>query len=164
MLDLLRGSGDALPLIWDSFYYTVLIANFTAEYSRSNWIPYRIACTVLRDECAAAAQVVISATEAVLADLTSAEDFACGIDLSGAIAAAGTDGAGTRGTDGYAAATGMLRSTSASVDSQIANAEAAIVSAADLGEATSAAHTLASTVAARGYILRAQANLADAGT
>lgn len=52
-LDELRVAGIALPLTWDIFFYTVLIADFYADYRNGWWIPYHIICTVVRDEASA---------------------------------------------------------------------------------------------------------------
>src|ERR1035438_3000846 len=46
-LDLIRAEGSSWPLTWDWFFYTVVIARFDADYTRPNWIPYRITCTVV---------------------------------------------------------------------------------------------------------------------
>lgn len=52
VLDTLRRSGLPVPLAWDAHAYTVLVSNFEADTVNPYWIPYRIACTVLRDDTA----------------------------------------------------------------------------------------------------------------
>ena len=53
LLDTLRVAGATLPLAWDAFTYSVVIENFEADYRSPWWIPYRLTCSVLRDEAAA---------------------------------------------------------------------------------------------------------------
>jgi hypothetical protein len=164
MLDLLRVAGSPLPLTWDGFCYTVLIARFDAEYTRPNWIPYGIACTVLRDETAAPIAVVASLAAAGLADLGTADGFSCGVDLSAAAATLAVAGATTLGTAAYASAVTALGGVSALLDGELIGAESAIGAAVDITSAAVAAQQLAAVVAARGYIDRTAANLANAGT
>jgi hypothetical protein len=52
MLDAARALGTALPLVWDSFFYTVIISSFKAEYRKSNLIPFSIICVVVSDPVA----------------------------------------------------------------------------------------------------------------
>ena len=83
-LDELRVAGIALPLTWDVLFYTVLIAEFRADYCNGWWIPYRIVCTVLQDEASALLQPVVSLATAALADIGAAAGYASdtGVDLS----------------------------------------------------------------------------------
>ena len=60
LLDGLRGDGGVWPLTWEAFFYSVVVAEFRADFTRTNWIPYRIACTVLRDEVAAGIDAAVS--------------------------------------------------------------------------------------------------------
>lgn len=55
-MDALRTAGEPLPLYWGGQYYTVLIATLELDYKYGHWVPYKITCTVLRDEAAAAQQ------------------------------------------------------------------------------------------------------------
>jgi hypothetical protein len=164
LLDLLRVAGNPLSLTWDGFCYTVLIARFEADYARPNWIPYSIACIVLRDETAALIEVVASLAAAGLADLDAADAFGCGVDLSAATATLAAAGATTLGTAAYISAVTALGNASTSVDSELSSAETAIGSAVDVPSAAAATQQLAAVVAARGYIDRTAANLANAGT
>ena len=74
-LDLMRADGSVWPLTWEAFFYSVVIASFDADYSRSNWIPYRITCTVLRDEAEALVLAVASLAADALSDLTAGRRF-----------------------------------------------------------------------------------------
>ena len=71
-LDQLRVAGIALPLTWDVLFYTVLISEFQASYRSSWWIPYRIVCTVLRDEASELIQFAASLATTALADIGTA--------------------------------------------------------------------------------------------
>ena len=98
-LDELRVAGIALPLTWDVLFYTVLIAEFRADYRNGWWIPYRIVCTVLQDEASALLQPVVSLATAALADIGAAAGYASdtGVDLSPLQTALAAPGATTRG-------------------------------------------------------------------
>ena len=105
-LDQLRVAGIALPLTWDVLFYTVLISEFQASYRSSWWIPYRIVCTVLRDEASELIQFAASLATTALADIGTASGYAIDmrVDLSPLQAALAAPGATTRGTAAYAAA------------------------------------------------------------
>ena len=159
-LDALRVAGAPLPLSWDAFFYTVVIAELQADYSTPWWVPYRLACTVVQDEAAAVAVPAIALGTALADDLAQAATY---VDVSAAQAALGADGATTRGAAGYAAAVGALQQTADGIDVQIASAGAGL-GAADLPSIVSSAGTLAQLGAAQGYVRRAEVNLANAST
>ncbi len=50
MLERLRRSGEALPLSWDGWRFTVVIQEFAAETTSPWWIPYHIQLCVLPDD------------------------------------------------------------------------------------------------------------------
>jgi hypothetical protein len=158
MLDTLRVAGTALPLAWDAFLYTVVIERFEADYRSPWWIPYRISCSVLRDEAAAFVTVAIDLLPALSADLIAAGSIA-----SAASVAVSSPGATTAGTASYTAAQASLAATLASLDIQVATAEPTLQSD-DLPTAAAAAANLAQLTAARAYTARAARNLAGAST
>jgi hypothetical protein len=166
LVDLVRADGSVWPLSWAGFFYSVVVASFHADFARSNWIPYRIACTVLRDEAEAVVEMALSLGANALADLSAADGFGA-VDLSGSLGALAADGAGTPGTGAYGAATGSLLMASGAIEGGMTQAGAALV-AAPLGTpdglygAAGAAGQLAALAGARGYVRRAQANLAQA--
>jgi hypothetical protein len=71
ILDQMAADGDALPLIWGSCFYTVLIREFTAD-TRYSMVPYRISCTVLRNEATSPVQGDPDLTSSVNDDMASA--------------------------------------------------------------------------------------------
>lgn len=75
-LDLMRCDGAPWPLTWDSFFYSVIIHRFEADYRRVNWIPYKIACCVLRDEAAALLEIPLSLAASAAQDLATAASLA----------------------------------------------------------------------------------------
>ena len=158
LLDTLRVAGKALPLAWDAFLNTVIIENFSANYRSPWWIPYRISCTVLRDEAASAVSTILALAPALSADLVTAGSYATA--AASAVAAAG---ATKRGTPAYSAATMTVGTTLASLDGMVATAEPAIQTS-DVLAAASACGLLAQLTAARAYTARASRNLAAAGT
>lgn len=168
-IDLMRADGSVWPLVWDAFFYTVVVAAFAADYARSNWIPYRIACTVLRDEAEAVVEAALSLSADALGDLTSAAAMGSGIDFSAASTALGAPGATSYGSAAYGSAVGALSDVSAAIDPSVTAQEAALNAAepdtaAGLTQATGAAGNLAALTGARGYAQRALVNLQNAGT
>jgi len=169
LLDLMRADGSVWPLTWDAFFYSVVIASFDADYSRSSWIPYRIACTVLRDEAEALVMAAASLAADALADLTSADGFGSGIDLNTPLAALAAPGATTLGSGAYAAALAAVSGASTSIDGAMATQETAlngttIDTSAGLTQATGSAGALAALAGARGYVQRTAVNLQNAST
>jgi hypothetical protein len=177
-LDELRTSGMVLPLTWDVFFYTVLISAFHADYRNGWWIPYRITCTVLRDEASTLVQSVFSLATACLADIGSGADYAAeaGLDLGPLQATIGAPGATVRGTTAYADAQSSLAEAQASIDASMSSADGTL-SDVDFGRsrssqdgvamllsATNAAGQLSSLTAARPYVGRVATNLANAST
>ena len=163
-VDVLRAGGGVWPLTWNTFFYFVVVAGFAASYERENWIPYRIVCTVLRDEAEAVVEAALDIASAALSDLVAAAGFGTSVDLSAATAALGVSGAATAGTAAYASATTALASASAAIGTGIPDAESALLGAGDPGTAADAAGTLAGLAGAQGYVQRAAANLANASS
>jgi hypothetical protein len=169
MIDLMRVDGAVWPLVWDSFFYSVVVAVFQADYRRANWIPYRIACTVLRDEAEAMVAVAASLAASGLADLTSANAVGSGADLSGPLDALNAPGATTLGTAAYSTALGSLNTATAQIAASVTSsgevmAASSIGSAADLTQIVGTAGQLASLTNAQGFVQRAQVNLVNAST
>ncbi len=168
-IDLMRAQGAVWPLVWDSFFYSVVIARFEADYAHANWIPYRLACTVLRDEAEALVETVVSLAADALNDLASADAMGSGIDFSAPVAGLGASDATTRGSAAYGGAVSSLNDASAQIGASMTTQETALNAAepdtaAGLTQATGAAGNLAGLSGARGYVQRALVNLQNAGT
>lgn len=167
LVDLMRADGSVWPLTWAGFFYSVVVSAFRADFERSNWIPYRIACTVLRDEAEAVVFAGLALATDALGDLAAASGFGA-IDVSGPLAAVGDPAAASFGTASYGAATLALGGASGAIDDGLAGGGAAL-GAASLGSAegltaaTGAAGQVAALAGARGYVRRAQANLLQVG-
>lgn len=169
LLDFMRGEGAVWPLTWDAFFYSVVITYFSAEFARPNWIPYRIACTVLRDEAGLLQEVTAPISFGIQSDLASADGFGTGVDLSGATASLTPTDATTRDTTNYTVASTSLSSAANSIDSQITVTEAELpqysfATPTSFDAATNAAGQIAALTAARGYVRRAQVNLQNSST
>ncbi len=122
-IDLMRASGRIWPLSWGSFFYSVAVSRFEASYERENWIPYRIACTVLRDEAGAVAEAGLSLAEGVLADVAGLADFPSlsgVVDVAGLATLAGAPGALRPGTASRGRALEGLRGEQARLDRAMA--------------------------------------------
>ncbi len=157
LLDTLRSEGAVWTLAWDAFSFSVVVAEFHAQYERSNWIPYRISCTVLADDAAALVQAVVSAVGLALGDLATAAGFP-GVDTGAAVAALGVSG-----SDGQAAGILALAQLNDGIAQSIAASGAAMATAGDVRSVAASAGALAQLAAARGFALRAQAGFTDQG-
>ena len=158
LLDTIRVSGMALPLAWDAFLYTVILARFSADYRSPWWIPYKISCTVVRDEAAAAINTILDLGSTISADLLSAGTLG-----GSAVSAVAAAGAMVIGTPAYAAAQTAIASTLSGITTEIATTEPALRTSS-VSTAVTATGLLAQLSVARPYVQRAGRNLADATT
>lgn len=178
-LDEMRALGATLPLTWDVFFYSVVIRDFKADYQNGFWIPYRLVCTVLRDEASALLETSLSLAGSVLADIGAAAGEALGaIDLGPVQTALAAPGAFTSGTSGFGVAASSLAGVRSAIAAGLGSAGAtlgaasstlsantdAASGAAALASATNAAGQLGALASARGYVGRAAVNLANAST
>ena len=86
-LDELRSTAVTLPLTWDVFFYSVVIRELHADYRNAFWIPYRLTCTVLRDEASALIETALSISASLLAVVGfAAGQVLGGLDVSGTLA------------------------------------------------------------------------------
>lgn len=157
LLDTLRSEGAVWTLAWEAFSFSVVVAEFHAQYERSNWIPYRISCTVLADDAAALAQAMVSTVGLALGDLAAVAGFP-GVNASAAVAALDVPGAG-----GQAAGVLALSQLNDGIAQSMAVAGAAMANTNDIGSVAASAGTLAQLAAARGFALRAQAGFIGQG-
>ena len=177
-LDQLRAAGAPLPITWDVFYYTAIMTRFEADYRNAWWIPFRIACTVVRDEAAALLDVVSSLADSAVSDVSHAITWMTGTDLglAAAQAALSAPSAAVRGTSDYANVQGSLAAvqtafsqTMSSTEmtlngTNLGSASSAVDGIAALGTAVASTQQLAALAIAGGYVGRAASNLANAST
>ncbi len=161
LLDLMRAEGAAWPLTWGRFLYSVVIQDFAVSYERANWMQYRIACAVLRDEIEGLVEDALSLAQSAAADLDAGSAF--GLDDGGSRDLLATPGAGTLGTDAHGLALAGLGGLSAGADARFAAADSA-ASTADFAGIADAAGELANAAFARGYAARAFSALASASS
>ena len=178
LLDELRAAGALLPLTWDIFFYTVVVSRFKADYQQGAWIPYRLTCTVLRDEASALIHTAVSLGADVLADAGTAlaQAAPAGIDLTQTQAAVALPQATVRGTSAYTAAQAAVSTALGWLDGALSQAEAALPGPATfapgaasggvsgLTAAVDSAQQLGALTTARGYLGRAGVNLRNAST
>ena len=166
-LDFMRAEGGSWALTWDGFFYTVVIACFDADYTHPNWLPYRITCTVVRDEAAPVVEAAVSLATSVLGDLVTAQGLGGGGAFGAAISSLGATQATQPGSSAYVSASAALVEASQQVDTHIAATEGqlgavSISDAEGLNSTAGLTGQLAALTAARGYVGRAGANLANA--
>ncbi len=178
MLNSLRIAGGELNLTWDVFFYTVVLSRLDADYQNPVWIPYRISCTVVRDEAAAAITSVTSLGSSVVADLGVAANqcASLGIDFTGIQSSLANPDATTLGSAAYATARSSISLTQSTINTQIDSTEATLQTAissdpstpgsliTDLVTSTTAAQQLADLTSASAYVGRAARNLSNAST
>lgn len=177
-LDQLRAAGAPLPVTWDVFYYTAILTRFEADYRNAWWIPFRIACTVVRDEAAVPLTIALSLGDSALSDLSQAITWMAGTDLglTAAQSALSAPSAAVRGTADYAGAQGSLAAVQSALFQTMNSTELTLKSAnlgstssasdtiAALGTSVSSAQQLAGLAIASGYVGRAASNFANAST
>ena len=162
LLDAARALGTALPLVWDGFFYTVVIEAFSAEYRKPNLIPFSISCLVVSDPVAALAVLASPVADLVGNDLSvaSALSMQAGVSVSGLSASALAGFSAVQGLLGNAVATsGAALSGSAGALNGAADAGAGVSAVNGLGTASS---QLAALTGMSGYVNRAARNLEDA--
>lgn len=155
LLDAARAAGVALPLVWDSFCYLVIVETFAAEYRKPDLIPFKVVCVVVND--------VMAAVVAPLASLV-ASDLAAAAGLS-AQAGISLLGLGTGSAAGYAAVQGQVDAVMTGSGAAVSNAAGALDAAGDAGTGAgilnglnAGAAQLAAAANMRGYVNRAAIN------
>jgi hypothetical protein len=159
LLDTARGLGAVLPLVWGGFFYSVIIRSFTAQYRKSNLIPFALSCTVVADPLADAASQVTQVAALVGQDLTLAVALSgqAGVSLAGLTAAS---------VAGYAAVQAMIGNAIGQAGGVLVGNAATLGATGDpaagtaaLGGLVAASSRLAALGAMGGYVRRAAKNL-----
>lgn len=161
LLDAARALGASLPLVWEGFFYEVVIESFAVEYCRPNWIPFSISCVVVNDPLASLAALVAPVADLVANDLTVASALGgqAGVSLGGLSAMSLT---------GLSVAQSALSGAIGSSGFAINSAALALNGAADvgagvnaIGQLSAASSQLAALTNMRGYVNRAAENFAS---
>jgi len=160
-LDTARALGAAIPLVWDGFFYWVVIAKYTADYAKPWWIPFSIRCAVIVDPASLAAALAAPLAALVESDIASALSLSAQAGLR-LISPASPSYAGLAAAQaalggGVLAAGGVVGAASA----QISGAVDPQTGVNALGIAVSGTGQLAALRAASGYLGRASANLVE---
>lgn len=185
-------AGSLLPLSWNDRSYTVLIASYEATDTKTNWIPYKVTCLVLRDETLSQAAPPPSLLSQITGDIASAigvtpAQLAAGVGTALQVAQTASQvvGAVTAGskaalglTTALSVASGVVGGAMALANSGIANTVAQAVQTgsvvlpagsaasgiANLTAATGNAANLAALPIIGGLVGRTQTNMANAST
>jgi uncharacterized protein YciI len=160
-LDAARAEGAEIPLVWDGFYYTVIIAEFAAEYNKPWWIPFAIRCAVVVDPATAFDSLL-----APVSSLISGDIYAASALLSLAGLPAGALGRATAA--GLAAVQADIAGGLSSMGNLLGGNVAALNAAPDaltgigaLNHISANTGALAGLSGVSGYVNRAATNLAD---
>jgi uncharacterized protein YciI len=160
-LDAARALGAAVPLVWDGFYYTVVIAEFAAEYAKPWWIPFALRCAVVLDPAAILAAVVAPAASLISNDILAAGGFVplAGLPAGvlGDTSAAGLAAAQAEISTGIANTGGMLNENAVALNTAADSASGI----AALNAAAVNSGQLAGLAGVSGYVNRAAANLTN---
>lgn len=187
-IDQMRVAGVPVTLTWDALSFTVLVASFSPDFHRTNWIPYQIRCVVLMDNAAAAGPASTSLASQIASDLSTSigvalpslgtVETALGTAETATLAA----GALTKGTQPYIAAISALQEAQTAVGGAITVANGGLAGVAGgvsqiggilgtgdpigavvaLGSLTAAATNLSGLLQVNGYVGRALTNLTNA--
>lgn len=159
LLDTARALGAQLPLVWQGFYYLVVIAGFAAEYRKPNLIPFSITCVVVTDPLAAAANAVAPVASLVSGDLAAASALSLQAGVSAQTLSAASLAA--LGVTQSAIASAMTAS-GAVLDGAagvLGSALTPVMGIAALGQIGSSSAQLAALSGMSGYVNRAVTNL-----
>jgi hypothetical protein len=174
----LRSAGVPLALVWDTFFYTVLISELQVDYHNGRWLPYHIVCTVLQDEASIVPNIPISLIDVISADIDAAVSYASNADLDMSFLQNALVGPGAMcfGTQTSATTQALLVEVQATIRVAMGKANYAIQSsvvalgsasqdaATDLLCVTDALGQLSSLVTASAYVSRLMVNLANVST
>ncbi|MBU6419068.1 MAG: hypothetical protein KGQ79_04995, partial [Proteobacteria bacterium] len=159
LLDMARALGAQLPLVWQGFYYLVVIAGFTAEYRKPNLIPFSITCVVVTDPLAAAANAVAPIASLISGDLAAAAALSGQAGFSTmSVSAASLAALGVTQTEisGAIAASGNVLSGAVS---SLNSALTPVTGVNALGQIGGSSAQLAALSGMSGYVNRAVTNL-----
>jgi len=159
-LDAACALGAVVPLVWDGFYYSVVIAEFAAAYTKPWWIPFALRCAVVADPAAALASLAAPAASLISADLRAAGALVGLSGLAGVLGsttATGLAAAQTQIAAGISGAGGALSSNVAALNT----APDALTGIAAVNQMTANAAQLAGLTGMSGYVSRAATNLAN---
>ncbi len=161
VLDAARALGAAIPLIWDSFFYTVVLAEFAAEYSKPWWIPFAVRCVVVNDPIAEIASVAAPVANLISNDILTATSL-------GPLAGLSLGGLAFPSAAGFAAAQAQITSDITSAGLSLGSNTSALNEAPDattgidtMNELVANVGQLAALSSLRGYVNRAAANFTD---
>jgi hypothetical protein len=161
LLDGARALGAPLPLVWGEFFYTVIIAEFSAVYHKANLIPFTVCCVVVSDPLAS------------LVALGTPLAISVGNDLNLAAALSGQagfslDGLSAASLAGFSSVQNIVQASignsGAVLQSSVSNVNGAADAASGIDavdQASGMSRQLAALTRARGYVNRAAANLAQ---
>ena len=154
-VDATRVAGAAVPLVWGEYFFSVVVAEFAADYAKPWWIPFSLRCVVVDD---AGAPAVARAGTLVGGDIAAAAALSslAGYAVTGLAAptAAGLAAAQGAIAAGIGAAGGALSAASLAVGGA-ADAPAGL---AAVNQVVAASGMLAGLSGMSGYINRAAAN------
>jgi hypothetical protein len=156
-LDAMRSSGATVTLAWDRYFYTVIIAQFVADYEKPWWLPFALRCVVVADPAAEIESIVATTASLISADIAAAVLLAPQAGI-GAISAAGLAATQTAIAGGIAASGIALGASGAT----LAGAPDALTGIGTVGQAVETSGQLAALAGMSGYVNRAAANVADA--
>lgn len=191
MLYAMMDAANQVLLNWNDRVYTVVVSEYHADDTKTNWIPYSVTCEVIRDEALPLLEAVtdfIGSVEGDIADAIGIDPggIAGGLALNAAAVAVSVAGSTIFGTSANQTAANAVSAGRTSVqtattanDADLAQIQASAAANAPPGRpavfpATNGPASIANALAAtqgaalasiqRGLVARAATNLANGST
>jgi hypothetical protein len=156
-----RAIGAAIPLVWDQFFYIVVIQSFSAEYRKNILIPFNITCAVVSDPLANLAIETAAVFNLVSEDLSSAAGLSGQAGLSSSLFS-GNSISAISNVQGTIASIINQTSTSIVLQANVVNQTTApILGAASMLALVESFGQSAAASQMQGYLGRAATNLTD---
>lgn len=162
VLDAAMAAGAQIPLFWDSFFYLVVIKEFSVNYEKPWWIPFALSCAVVVDPVAVLAADVVSVGDLVAGDVASAVGLSAQaglvLPLAGDATVSALASAQNLVSGGLAVANGALSAGAAGLN----GATSPSAGIGSLTQVLASAGQLAALSSMSGYVNRAAVNAAAA--
>jgi len=162
LLDAATAAGAQVPLFWDSFFYMVVIEDFSVSYEKPWWVPFSVTCLVVLDPVAAVASDVAAIGNLIASDVASAVGLSAQagitLPLEGAATVSALAVSQNLVSAGMTAANGAFAASAAGLTGAVSPS----AGVAGMAQVVASAGQLAALSSMSGYVNRAAANAATA--
>jgi hypothetical protein len=162
VLDSATALGAQLPLLWDGFFYTVIIEDFQVSYEKPWWIPFSLTCAVVIDPAAVVADIVSSIASLISSDVSTALSFSTqagvSLGLSSNSSLSDLANAQTVNTAAFSAGNASL----AVASTGLSTAQDPATGVSSLNDLVAASRQVAALTNVNSYLQRASVNMMNA--